>query len=145
MKDNFVGGGLPAGIGVRENAIKEAGEEANLPEHLAVQMKQLGSVSLLREYQGRVHPQTEFVFDLELPETFTPGNNDGEVEGFTLVPVDEMRSLICSEEFKSSSSAVALDWLIRHGIVTPETDPDYPAIVENIHLPVHQFFNKKQP
>ena len=143
LRDNFVGGGLPAGMGVRENAIKEAGEEANVPQHLAAQMKQVGSVSFLREYRGRMHPETIFVFDLELPETFSPGNTDGEVESFTLVPVQEVRSLICSEEFKISSSPVALDWLIRNGVVSPETDPDYPAIVENIHYPVHQLFNNR--
>ena len=106
-------------------------------------MKQVGSLSFLNEYQGRMHPETVFVFDLELPETFSPGNTDGEVESFTLVPVEEVRSLICSEEsFKITSSPAALDWLIRNGIVTPETDPDYPAILENIHFPVHQLFNK---
>ena len=143
MMDNFVGGGLPAGMGVRENAIKEAGEEANVPEHLAAQMKQTGSVSFLREYRGRMHPETVFVFDLELPETFSPGNTDGEVESFRLVPVEEVRGLICCEEsFKITSSPVVLDWLVRNGIVTPETDPDYPAILENIHTPVHQLFSK---
>ena len=143
LKDNIVGGGLPAGMGGRENAIKEAGEEAGVPQHLAAQMKQVGSLSFLREYRGKMHPETVFVFDLELPETFSPSNTDGEVESFTLVPVEEVRSLICSEEcFKINSSPVALDWLIRNGIVTPETDPDYPAIVENIHFPVHQLFNK---
>ena len=143
MNDNFVGGGLSAGMGVRETAIKEAGEEANVPEHLAVQMKQVGSVSFLHRNERGLNPQTEFVFDLELPETFSPGNNDGEVESFKLVPVAEVRSLICSDQYKTTSCAIALDWLIRNGIVTPETDPDFPAIVENIHLPVHQLYNSR--
>ena len=141
--DNFVGGGLSAGMGVRETAIKEAGEEANVPEHLAVQMKQAGSVSFIYKNERGVHPRAEFVFDLELPETFSPGNNDGEVETFKLVPVGEVRSLLCSDQYKITSSAIALDWLIRRGLVTPETDPDYPAIVENIHLPIHQLFTNK--
>ena len=143
MNDNFVGGGLSSGMGVRETAIKEAGEEANVPEHLAVQMKQAGSVSFLHKNERGLNPQTEFVFDLELPETFSPGNNDGEVESFKLVPVEEVRSLICSGQYKTTSCAIALDWLIRNGIVTPETDPDFPAIVENIHLPVHQLYNNR--
>ena len=143
MNDNFVGGGLSAGMGVRETAIKEAGEEANVPEHLAVQMRQVGSVSFLHRNERGLNPQTEFVFDLELPETFSPGNNDGEVESFKLVPVAEVRSLICSDQYKTTSCAIALDWLIRNGIVTPETDPDFPAIVENIHLPVHQLYNSR--
>ena len=141
--DNFVGGGLSAGMGVRETAIKEAGEEANVPDHLAGQMRQVGSVSFIYRNERGIHPQTEFVFDLELPETFSPGNNDGEVESFKLVPVEEVRSLICSDQYKITSSAIALDWLIRNGVVSPETDPDYPAIVENIHLPLHQLFNNR--
>jgi hypothetical protein len=33
--DNFVGGGLTEGRGVLETALKEAGEEAGLPQQLA--------------------------------------------------------------------------------------------------------------
>jgi hypothetical protein len=31
------------------------------------------------------------VFDLKLSHEFVPSNNDGEVEGFELVPVDQVR------------------------------------------------------
>jgi len=140
MMDNFVGGGLSDGLGVLETAIKEAGEEANVPEHLAVNMKQAGVVSFLHRSGRGVQPQTEFVFDLELPETFIPGNNDGEVESFLLVPAGEVANIICADNYKTTSSAIALDWLIRHGLVTAETEPEYPTIVENIHLSLHKLF-----
>ena len=48
--------------------------------------------SFLYESERGIFPQTEFVFDLELPSEFTPKNNDGEVDEFALVPADEVSS-----------------------------------------------------
>merc|ERR550532_2405140 len=70
MMDNFVGGGLSESMGVLEAAIKEAEEEANVPKELAVTMKAAGAVTF-RQRSGK-GIETEFVFDLELPETFIP-------------------------------------------------------------------------
>ena len=36
------------------------------------------------ESERGIFPQTEFVFDLELPIDFQPKNNDGEVDEFAL-------------------------------------------------------------
>lgn len=38
------------------------------------------------ESERGLFPNTEFVFDLELPLDFIPKNNDGEVETFELLP-----------------------------------------------------------
>lgn len=38
------------------------------------------------ESERGLFPNTEFVFDLELPCDFIPKNNDGEVEMFELLP-----------------------------------------------------------
>ena len=42
------------------------------------------------ESERGIFPQTEFVFDLELPKTFKPKNNDGEVDDFALVPASDV-------------------------------------------------------
>ena len=42
------------------------------------------------ESERGIFPQTEFVFDLELPIDFVPKNNDGEVDEFTLVKASEV-------------------------------------------------------
>ena len=42
------------------------------------------------ESERGLFPNTEFVFDLELPVDFVPGNNDGEVDGFELIPRDKV-------------------------------------------------------
>ena len=43
------------------------------------------------ESERGIFPNTEFVFDLELPVDFIPTNNDGEVAEFELVPVAQVR------------------------------------------------------
>jgi len=138
--DSFVGGGLTEGLGVRETAIKEAAEEANVAKELAMNMRPAGSVSFFHQSERGIHPNTEFVFDLEVPETFHPGNTDGEVDDWKLVPVEEVLDIISSDEYKITSSAIALDFLIRKGLLTVDDERDLPMAVEQIHLPLHSLY-----
>jgi len=138
--DNFVGGGLSEGLGVLDTAVKEAGEEANVPEDLAVKMRGAGAVSFFHQSERGIHPGTEFVFDLELPETFQPSNNDGEVDDWKLVPVEQVVDIISSQDYKITSSPVALDFLIRRGLVTVDQVDNLPEVVELLHLPLHNLF-----
>jgi len=137
LLDSLVGGGLAAGMTVGETVVKEAMEEANVPEALAAKATSAGSVSFFYRSERGFFPNTEFVFDLELPESFQPGNNDGEVSGFQLTPVEDIVSIITSQDYKITSAPIALDWLVRHGHVTLEEEPDLPEIVELLHLPLH--------
>lgn len=65
-------------------------------------------------------PNTEFVFDLELPLDFVPENADGEVEKFELLPAAECLEWMYGPEYKTTSAPVTLDFLIRHGFISPE-------------------------
>jgi len=118
--DSMVSGGLSVGYGINETAIKEAGEEAGIPNHLIAKLKSSGCVSFFFESERGLFPNTEFVYDLELPPDFVPNNSDGEVETFELLPVNECVERIFSPHFKTTSIPVALDFLIRHGYITPE-------------------------
>lgn len=95
--DTFVGGGFAEGSGVLQTAIRELEEEAGLilPPHL--KLKPCGSVSFFHISERGLHPQTEFVYDLELPQDFLPENKDGEVQGFELVRSDQLINLIQTE------------------------------------------------
>jgi hypothetical protein len=42
--------------------------------------------SFFFESERGLFPNTEFVYDLELPLDFVPNNSDGEVESFELLP-----------------------------------------------------------
>ena len=119
--DNFVAGGLSSGYSVRETVIKETEEEANLPRHIAERMQAAGCISIFFQSERGIFPNTEFVFDIELPRDFVPNNNDGEVEEFMLVPAAELLDKICDSDFKTTSCPVTLDFLIRKGIVNFES------------------------
>lgn len=88
MLDSMVGGGITAGLTPNQVAVKEAAEEASIPEDLMRNVIPTGAVSFFTETERGLHANTEFVYDLELPPSFVPKNSDGEVEGFELVPVE---------------------------------------------------------
>lgn len=118
--DNIVSGGLSVGYGIHETAIKEAEEEASIPKRLLNKLTSSGCVSMFFESERGLFPNTEFVYDIELPPDFVPSNSDGEVETFELLPVRECLERILSPHFKTTSVPVTLDFLIRHGFITAE-------------------------
>ena len=136
-----MGGGLSAGLSVLATAVKELEEEAGCLLHSPTSLESCGAVSLFNKSEDGLHPQTEFVYDLHLPEDFKPVNQDGEVDDFVLVSPQQLLDLIQSESYKTTSIPVALDWLIRHGVVNSETEDDLPDILEEIHSPLHSIYS----
>lgn len=72
------------------------------------------------ESERGLFPNTEYVYDLEVPLDFTPQNADGEVESFELLTADECIQRALSPQFKTTSAPVLLDFLIRKGYINPE-------------------------
>ncbi|PSN54722.1 hypothetical protein C0J52_04864 [Blattella germanica] len=142
--DNMVGGGLSVGYGILETAIKEAAEEASIPTELIAKLRPAGCVSFFFESERGLFPNTEFVFDLELPADFVPSNSDGEVETFELLPANEALEKVFSSEFKTTSCPVVIDFLIRHGLISPETEPNFPRLVELLHVPLQSLYRYHQ-
>ena len=58
--------------------------------------------------------------------------------------VADIPKLICGENFKTTSAAIAIDWLIRRGHLNPETEPHYGDIIEMVHMPLQQLYNLYQ-
>ena len=133
MLDNFVAGGQPIGIGLKENVIKEAEEEAGVPPRLAATARPVGAVSYCMETPEGLKPDIQFAFDLELPPGFEPRNRDGEIDAFYLWPVERVIEVVRdTTAFKFNCNLINIDFFIRHGYLTPE-DPDYLAIVAGLH------------
>jgi 8-oxo-dGTP pyrophosphatase MutT (NUDIX family) len=132
MQDLMVGGGQPFGLSLADNLVKECWEEAGIAAPLAEQATPVGIVTLVFESSHGLRIDQQFNFDLELPESFTPQNQDGEVAGFELVPVSELlHRLRSTDDFMFDSAIVNIDFLIRHGFIGPE-DPDYLALVAGL-------------
>ncbi|XP_053551348.1 uncharacterized protein LOC128642603 [Bombina bombina] len=133
LLDNLAAGGISAGSGVWETLIKECTEEACIPESLAATAKAAGTVSYSYTRQEAVYLECQFVFDLEVPETFQPSVGDGEVQEFYLWPLEKVIEAIAEDDFKPNCALVVLDFLIRHGYIQPDKEKFYTEFVENLH------------
>ncbi|XP_058126206.1 uncharacterized protein LOC131287857 [Anopheles ziemanni] len=143
--DNMVSGGLAVGYGVHETAVKEAAEEASIPGHLIKNLVSAGCVSFFFESERGIFPNTEFVYDLELPEDFVPDNSDGEVQNFQLLPAHECLERVFEPDFKTTSCPVVIDFLIRHGIITPENEINFTQVIELLHVPLQSLYTYRTP
>ncbi|XP_030377592.1 uncharacterized protein YJR142W [Scaptodrosophila lebanonensis] len=141
--DNMVGGGLSVGYGIKETAIKEAAEEASIPTDLVKNLVSAGCVSFFFESDQGLFPNTEYVFDLELPVDFVPHNADGEVQAFELLPANECVERVFTPDFKTTSAPVVIDFLIRHGYITAENELNFTQIVELLHVPLQSLYTYK--
>ncbi|CAG0911549.1 unnamed protein product, partial [Cyprideis torosa] len=126
--DQVVAGGLPWPLTEIENLIKECDEEANIPAALAKQAIPVGYVSYNAEIEEGAKPDTMLCYDLELPQDFVPTCNDGEVERFELMSIEEITERVReTEDFKVNCNLVIIDFLIRHGYLTDD-DPEFDKI-----------------
>jgi hypothetical protein len=134
--DNLVAGGLPFGIPLMDNLLKECREEADIPPELAGQAVPVGAVSYCRESEHGLKPDLMYCYDLELPEDFQPRCTDGEVESFHRLPAAEVARLVRdTDEFKLNCNLVVIDFLVRHGLLSQD-DPDYLTILQGLHAPL---------
>ena len=138
MLDNMVAGGQPAGLSLMENVVKEAAEEAGIPEALAQRARPAGAVTYCLETDAGLRPDILYVYDLELPAGFEPRNADGEVAHFELWPAARLAETVRdTRRFKFNCNLVIIDFLIRRGVLGPE-EPDYAAILAGLRpqLPI---------
>lgn len=130
--DNLVAGGLPHGIGLMDNLVKECQEEAGMPEALARRARPVGSVTYNAVSRRGLKPDVLYCYDLELAADFRPRNTDGEVEEFQLLPIEEVARLVReTDEFKLNCNLVIVDFLIRHGVLGPD-QPGYLDLVTGL-------------
>lgn len=140
MLDNTVAGGLMTGEDYFECMVREADEEASLPEDVVrAGVKEVGCLTYIFITDekncgeaGLIFPEVEYAFDLLLPESVIPQPKDGEVEEFKLCDVEEIQRDLAAGKYKTNCAVVLLDFFIRHGILT-ERDPDYQAIKQRTH------------
>ncbi|WVQ91377.1 hypothetical protein IAS59_005175 [Cryptococcus gattii] len=137
--DSSVAGGLPAGHTPTQGLIKECEEEAGWPERLIKKYaRSAGIVTYFEVNEQHILPNAEYTFDLPLPprdssDYALPKPNDDEVDSFELLPVQRLTEALRDGEFKPSSAIVTIDFLIRHGFVSPENEPNYEEVVGRWH------------
>ncbi|KAE8441280.1 hypothetical protein EG329_005546 [Mollisiaceae sp. DMI_Dod_QoI] len=141
MLDNTVAGGMASGELPLECMVREADEEASLPEKLVREnIKPQGTITYvyLRDERaggetGLVQPECQYVYDLEIPQGVECKPKDGEVESFELWSVEEVQEALGRGDFKPNCALLVLDFFVRWGILTEENEKDYKEIKERLH------------
>ena len=125
MLDHIVAGGQPFGLSPSENVIKECEEEAGIPLEIASKALSVGAVSYLGlDEANNLKRDVLFCFDLEIPSDFIPEPVDGEVESFQLKSIDWVINKLAEGGklgYKPNCNLVVIDFLIRHGFISPES------------------------
>ncbi|MHC5225646.1 NUDIX hydrolase [Ignatzschineria sp. LJL83] len=117
--DNLAAGGLSYGENPLETAKREAMEEAKVPKNLTENLHFISHFNYLTEHENTIRNECIFMFDLPLPEEFTPVINDGEVEDFYhLSPKEVEIALLDGNRFKPNSGLVTLQFLLRKNLTS---------------------------
>jgi 8-oxo-dGTP pyrophosphatase MutT (NUDIX family) len=140
MLDQMVAGGLSAELLMSplECAIKECMEEASIDISGSQAQEKLipaGCVTRYCEEEGYMHLEDIFVYDFPSPPS-QPKPNDGEVESFQFMSVNEILSR--ADEFKPDVLIVLADFFIRKGLLKCEDFQSplaYAKLIRMIHQP----------
>jgi 8-oxo-dGTP pyrophosphatase MutT (NUDIX family) len=121
LLDNLVGGGIATGATIAGTIVKEAWEEAGIPQELAATARLAGAVHIFRAQPDGIQDETIHVHDVDLPAEFTPVNQDGEVSAFRLETIARVAELAGNDSVEdvvtADAALVIVDWLLRHGQV----------------------------
>lgn len=151
MLDNSVAGGISAGESAWDSLVRECGEEASLSPEVAGKAREVGAVTYFYVSgknsggeEGLLQPECQFVYDLDLSGIDVELKpNDDEVAGFELMNVARVKEALRDGEFKPNCALVMLDFLVRHGEVTPRNEKRYLEIVARLHrrleFPIAEF------
>ncbi|KIW01957.1 uncharacterized protein PV09_06794 [Verruconis gallopava] len=147
MLDNSVAGGIAAGEEPFECLVREAMEEASLPEAISRKAKAAGCVTYfyIRDERaggetGLLQPECQYIYDLDLTgakdehgDGVVCKPNDEEVEAFELLDVEQVITALGNGEFKPNCALVMIEFLVRHGYITKENERNYAEIVTRCH------------
>ena len=135
--DPTVAGGQPASMGLFDNVIKEAGEEAGIPSELvAKNAVATGCLSQMTcKPNGTCMKQSlYYTWDMQVSDDFVPEAADGEVAQFELCSAEQLEHDVREgSRLRPAMILVVTDFLIRHGIIAPDKEPDYANILAAMH------------
>jgi len=120
LYDNLVGGGVPHGESPAETLLREAFEEAGLSPAQLNAAVPAGVLRLHRDVAEGLQLEDLHAFDLPMAADLSPMNQDGEVSGFTCMPVPEALALAASTAMTVDAAIVTLDFGLRHGLLQQE-------------------------
>ncbi|KAG6372479.1 NUDIX hydrolase domain-like protein [Boletus reticuloceps] len=140
--DCTVGGGMGLWETPNETIIRECTEEASLPsDFVRKHARSTGMLNFTNQSPSKwILPGIYYLYELRLPNdgTIMPRTNakDGEVDTFQLMDVEEVMQRLLQGQFKPSSAMALVDFCIRRGIITPDSNPEYLDVCLAMRRPV---------
>ena len=139
--DTTVAGGVTAGEDPLTCVVREGIEEASLSDKLvrdnARSCGVLSYIGMNKTAGGGdytlITPDLIYVFDLEVEQNLMLKPGDEEVKEFYRWGVEKIKQSLAQGEFKTNSALVMIDFLIRHGLITPENERHYAEISSRMH------------
>lgn len=114
--DTLVAGGCASGHGIEQTVRLEGWQEAGLTTAQLADLKPVSRMSVQYPSDRGFLREVLIIFDLDLPENFTPECHDGEIDWAKRVSQDELHLLLLEgTEMKMSSALVCRDLLRRLG------------------------------
>ncbi|HEY1096784.1 MAG TPA: hypothetical protein VGF14_06040 [Alphaproteobacteria bacterium] len=129
--DNLVGAAHIAGHTIRDYLIIEAHEEAGLSPEDCRDMRSVSMLHTMRPTgQGFLFDEVHYIHDLDTKGTITPQIiRDWEVESIELWSFEKVLDVMKNtDDFAPIALATLIDFFMRHGVITPDNEPDYDAL-----------------
>ncbi|KAI0402001.1 thiamine pyrophosphokinase-related protein-like protein [Xylaria palmicola] len=141
LLDSTVAGGMAAGQRPLAALVREAAEEASFPTDLVGRRaRACGTVSYFHTRRaemggeaGLLQPGVHFLYDMEVPRDVEPRSSDADVAGFELMTPERIRGEILAGRAKPWFALAVIDFFVRHGIITEETERDFVEISMRLH------------
>ena len=138
MLDNTLGGSLSSGENPIDCIVRECEEDISLdPTYTRANIKACGNTSYQMNKTDLGKPgcqlQVQYLYEMEFSEEVIPKIGDGEVGELYMKTLDEVRSALANGEFKLNCAMTWLSYLIRHGHLNAENEPDLVEISSRLH------------
>ena len=136
--DPTVAGGQPANLSLFDNMVKESHEEAGIHRDM-LSKEDCHSVSCLSQMTSKpngtcMKQSLYYCWELQVDANFVPVANDNEVSKFELWDSQTLLEEVkFGNRLRPAMRLVVTDFLIRHGIITPDNEPDYAKIQTALH------------
>ncbi len=118
--DNLTGGGIAAGETPEAAMRREGREEAGLPPELLDTAAPAGRIISLHAVKRGLHRESLYLYDIILPDGFTPQNQDGEVSAFAAMDAHAVADAVIRGEMTNDAALVTLDLFRRCGLLSPQ-------------------------
>ncbi|KAH7146166.1 NUDIX hydrolase domain-like protein [Dactylonectria macrodidyma] len=136
--DVTAGGNFAAGERPIDGIVREAFEEASIPEdYTRNNIRSCGTISYHLATNGDgspgSQPHVQYAYEMELPNGMIPKPSDGEVEEFITMDEQEIRAALFQDDFKPIVGVLWLGHFYGHGMMTAENEKNFEEICSRLH------------